>query len=271
MITYKLPVINADSALILNTPVAATDVVLASGLLSIKDESGATALKIKATDLLGFRYAANAAGTANVVDVELSAATLAVNGNYVLTVYAPNVQNFFGGGKETGATYQTRTYEVGVDATPTAAELAALFVARINADVKAYFTAAVVSSTKVRITESNPGFGALIVKGPIGSVITDATAWVSPAGTPSQVLNQVGVSTYVTAAGYQTYQIIYRKVISHNIVNGLQVTKPVTALVYMNTADANTAATVAKLTSILDGSYATTFPTAAAYLGCPAV
>ena len=266
-ITFKLPVINADSALILNTPVAASDVVLASGLLSIKDESGATALKIKATDLLGFRYTAGTAGTANVVDVELSGMTMVNNENYVLTVYAPNVQNFFGGGKETGATYQTRTYEVGVDASATAAELATLFVNRINADTKAYFTAAVISSTKVRITENNPGFGALIVKAPNGAVISDATAWVSPAGTPSQVLNQVGVATYVTAASYQTYQIIYRKVISHNIVNGLQVTKPVTALVYLNVADAGTAATVTKLTSILDGSFATT----AAYLGCPAV
>jgi hypothetical protein len=267
MITFKLPVINADSALILNTPVAATDVVLASGLLSIKDESGVTALKIKATDLLGFRYTANAAGTANVVDVALSAVTMVNNGNYVLTVYAPNVQNFFGGGQETGATYQTRTYEVGVDGSATTAELATLFTARINADVNAYFSAAVTGSTTVRITADNAGFGALIVKAPAAAVITDQTAWVSPAGTPAQVLSQVNNTTYVTAAGYQTYQIMYRKVISHNIVNGLQVTKPVTALVYLNTADAGTAATVTKLTSILDGSFATT----AAYLGCPAV
>lgn len=267
MITYKLPVINADSALILNTPVAATDVVLASGLLSIKDESGVVALKIKATDLLGFRYTANAAGTANVVDVALAAVTMVNNGNYVLTVYAPNVQNFFGGGKETGATYQTRTYEVGVDGSATTAELATLFAARINADVNAYFSAAVTGGTTVRITADNAGFGALIVKAPAASVITDQTAWVSPAGTPAQVLSQVNNTTYVTAAGYQTYQINYRKVISHNIVNGLQVTKPVTALVYLNTADAGTAATVTKLTSILDGSFATT----AAYLGCPAV
>jgi hypothetical protein len=270
-ITFKLPVINADSALILNTPIAATDVVLASGLLSIKDESGATALKIKACDLLGFRYAANAAGTANVVDAALAAVTMVNNGSYVLTVYAPNVQNFFGGGKETGATYQTRTYEVGVDGSATTAELATLFAARINADVNAYFTAVVTGGTTVRITADNAGFGALIVKAPAASVITDFTAWVSPAGTPAQVLNQVQLATYVTAAGYQTYQIIYRKNIKHNIVNGLEVVKPVTALVYLNTADANTAATVAKLTSILDGSYATTFPTAAAYLGCPAV
>lgn len=268
MITYKMPVINADSALILNTPVAATDVALTSGLLSIKDESGAVALKIKASDLLGFRYVAGAAGTANVVDVALAAVTMVNDANYTLTVYAPNVQNFFGGGKETGATYQARTYEVGVDSTATTAELATLFAARINADVKAYFTAAVVGGTTVRITENNAGFGALIIKNaPAGAVISDATAWVSPAGTPAQVLSQVNVATYVTAASYQTYEIMYRKPINHNIVNGLQVYKPVTALVYLNAADGGTAATVTKLTSILDGSYATV----AGYLGCPAV
>ena len=267
MITFKLPVINADSALILNTPVAATDVVLASGRLSIKDESGAVALKIKVSDLLGFRYTANAAGTANVVDVALSSVSMVNNGNYVMTVYAPNVQNFFGGGKETGATYQARTYEVGVDGTATTAELATLFAARINADVNAYFSAVVTGGTTVRITADNAGFGALIVKAPAGAVISDATAWVSPEGTPAQVLSQVNIATYVTAAGYQTYEIMYRKSIKHNIVNGLEVVKPVTALVYLNTADAGTAATVTKLTSILNGSYTPV----ADFLGCPAV
>ena len=267
MITFKLPVINADSALILNTPVAATDVVLASGRLSIKDESGAVALKIKASDLLGFRYTANAAGTANVVDAALASVAMLNNNNYVMTVYAPYVQNFFGGGKETGATYQARTYEVGVDGTATTAELAALFAARINADVNAYFSAVVVGGTTVRITADNAGFGALIVKAPAGAVISDATAWVSPEGTPAQVLSQVNIATYVTAAGYQTYEIMYRKSIKHNIVNGLEVVKPVTALVYMNTADGGTAATVAKLTSILNGSYTPV----ADFLGCPAV
>ena len=267
MITFKLPVINADSALILNTPVAATDVVLASGLLSIKDESGAVALKIKASDLLGFRYTPNAAGTANVVDVALAAVSMLNNNNYVLTVYAPNVQNFFGGGKETGATYQARTYEVGVDGTATTAELATLFAARINADVNAYFSAVVTGGTTVRITADNAGFGALIVKAPAGAVITDATAWVSPEGTPAQVLSQVNIATYVTAAGYQTYEIMYRKSIKHNIVNGLEVVKPVTALVYMNTADAGTVATVSKLSAILAGTYSPV----ADYLGCPVV
>lgn len=267
-ITYKLPVINADSALILNTPVAATDVVLASGLLSIKDESGATALTIKASDLLGFRYTAGTVGTANVVDVALAAVTFPTNGgNFALTISAPYAQAFFSGGVETNAVFQARTYTVGTDTTPTAAELATAFAAAINADVNAYFSAVVTGGTTVRITCDNAGFGALNVVAPAGAVVTDQTAWVSPAGTPAQVLNQVNVATYVTGALYQTYQIIYRKAIRSNIVNGLEVYKPVTALVYLDAANGGTGATVTKLTSILDGSWATV----ANYLGCPAV
>ncbi len=270
-ITFKLPVINADSALLLNTPVAATDVVLASGRLTIKDESGANALIIKATDLLGFRYTPGTVGTANVVDVQMSGVPLSFgtpgNGLVTLTISAPYAQAFFSGGTETNAAFQARTYTVGTDATPTAAEVATLLVAEINSDVNAYFTAAVVSSTTVRITAKNTGFGALNVVAPVGATVTDATAWVSPAGTPSQVLAQINNAGLVSAALYQTYQIIYRKEIRTNLVNGMEVSKPVTALVYLNAADANTAATVIKLTSILDGSFATT----AAYLGCPAV
>jgi hypothetical protein len=266
-ITFKLPVINADSALLLNTPVASTDVVLASGRLTIKDESGANALIIKATDLLGFRYTAGTNGTANVVDVQLSTATLVPNGLYSLTVSAPYAQAFFSGGVETNATFQARTYTFGVDDTPSAGELAIGFAAEINSDVNAYFTAAVVSTTTVRITAKNAGFGALNVVAPTGATTTDSTAWVSPAGTPSQVLAQINNASLVTAALYQTYQIIYRKEIRTNLVNGMEVSKPVTALVYLNAADAGTAATVTKLTSILNGSYTPV----ADFLGCPAV
>lgn len=266
-ITFKLPVINADSALLLNTPVAATDVVLASGRLTIKDESGANALIIKASDLLNFRYTAGANGTANVVDVQLSGVSFVPNGLYSLTVSAPYAQAFFSGGVETNATFQPRTYVFGVDATPTAAELATAFAAEINSDVNAYFTATVTGGTTVRITAKNAGYGALNITAPVGATESTVTAWVSPAGTPSQVLAQINNASLVTAALYQTYTITYRKAIRSNIVNGLEVYKPAVALVYLNAADAGTAATVTKLTSILNGSYTPV----ADFLGCPAV
>lgn len=244
---------------------------MATGLLSVKDEAGNVALKIKASDLISFKYDATAAGTANVVNVALASATLAAGGVYSLTVYAPNVQNFFGGGKESGAIYQTRTYVVSFAGTPaaapTAAQVASAFVARINADTNNYFSAAVVSTSTVQITADNAGFGALIVTTDVpGTVaITDATAWVSPVGSSAEVLGYVNNSALVVSSTYNRYQIRYRKVIRHNAVTGLQVIKPVTALVYLDNANGGTAATVTKLTSILNGSYVTT----ADYLGCP--
>lgn len=267
-INYKLPKVQElDGLSILNTPVAAADVVLASGVLTIKDESGANAITIKACDLLGFRYAAYTAGTANVVDVELAAVTFPVNGNvpYSLTVSAPYVQNFFGGGQETKAVYVPRTYTVSVDGTPTTAELRDAFIARINADASAYFTASAVG-TKVRITSVSALTGQLFVEAPTGSVITQATAWVAPVGTTTEILRYVPNSTLVSGT-YNRYIIEYRNVIRHNAVSGLGVIKKSTALVYLKSTDAGTAATVTKLTSILDGSYATV----ADYLGCPAI
>lgn len=265
-ITFKLPKIDADSALLLNTPVAATDVVLATGVLTVKDESGANALVIKASDLINFDYNAYAAGTANVVDVDLTGVTIVNNGVYSLTVYAPYVQNFFGGGQESGAVYQTRTYTVSLDATPTVSELQAAFIARINADVNAYFSATSQAGDIVRITADAAGFGPLTINAPAGATVADSTAWVAPVGSSDEVLQYIPDAALVSGT-YNRYVITYRKFIRHNIVNGLQVVKPVQAIVYLKSTDAGTAATVTKLTSILNGSYATV----ADYLGCPAV
>lgn len=268
---YKLPKVQElDGLSILNTPVAATDVVLASGVLTIKDETGASAIKIKACDLLGFRYAAYTAGTANVVDVDLTAAILVNNNIYSLTVSAPYVQNFFGGGQETKAVYIPRTYTVSTDGSATIAEVQAAFVARINADASAYFTAASVAGDIVRITANSALAGQLFVEtnipGITAAMITNSTAWVAPVGTTTEILGYVPNSTLVSGT-YNRYIIEYRNVIRHNAVSGLGVIKKSTALVYLKSTDAGTAATVTKLTSILDGSYATV----ADYLGCPAI
>jgi hypothetical protein len=269
-ITFQLPTINADSALLLNTPVAATDVVLANGVLTVKDESGAAALVLKASDLINFDYNAYSAGTANVVDVDLTGVTMVVNGIYTLTVSAPNVQSFFGGGAESAAIFVTRTYIVSLGGTtlvpPTVAQLQAAFIARINADVNAYFSAASAAGDVVRITADAAGFGALNVVAPAGATITDQTAWVSPVGTSDEVLQYIPNAALVTGT-YNRYIITYRKFLRSNIVNGLQVVRPVQAIVYLNSGDAGTAATVTKLTNVLSGAYTPV----ADYLGCPAV
>jgi len=266
MITFQLPTINADSALLLNTPVAATDVVLANGVLTVKDESGAAALVLKASDLINFDYNAYSAGTANVVDVDLTGVTMLNNGVYRLTISAPYVQSFFGGGAESNAVFRTRTYIVSTDATATVAELQAAFVARINADVNAYFSATSQAGDVVRITADAAGFGPLTVTAPAGATVADQTAWVSPVGTTNEVLQYIPNAALVTGT-YNRYIITYRKFLRNNIVNGLQVALPVQAIVYLNSGDAGTAATVTKLTNVLSGAYTPV----ADYLGCPAV
>ena len=270
---YKLPKVQElDGLSILNAPTAATDVVLASGSLTIKDATGANAIVLKASDLLGFRYNAYTAGTPNVVDVELSAAVLVAQSIYSLTISAPYVQNFFGGGQETKAVYIPRTYTLSSNGTvtppvaPTIADLQAKFIAAINADPAAYFTASAVG-TKVRLTADSALAGQLFVETSVpAAVISVATAWVAPVGTTTEILRYVPNSTLVSG-NYNRYIILHRQVIRHNAVSGLGVIRNATSLVYLNTAGAGTAATVTKLTSILDGSFATV----AGYLGCPAV
>jgi hypothetical protein len=266
MITFRLPTINADSALLLNTPVAATDVVLDNGVLTVKDESGAAALVVKASDFLNFNYAAYNAGVANVVDVDLTGVTILNNGVYRLTVSAPYVQSFFGGGAESNAVFRTRTYIISTDATATVAELQTAFVDRINADVNAYFTATAEPGNVVRITADAAGFGPLTIVAPAGATVTDFTSWTSPVGTVDEVLQYIPNAALVTGT-YNRYIITYRKFVRNNIVNGLQIALPVQAIVYLNSADAGTAATVTKLSNILGGAYTPV----ADYLGCPFV
>ena len=264
---YKLPrVQELDGLSVLTTP-AATDAVLASGSLTVLDEAGNNAIVLKASDLLGFRYDAYTAGTANVVDADLAAVVLASGFSgqtiFSLTISAPYVQNFFGGGQETKAVYIPRTYTVSIDVTPTITELRDAFIARINADPSAYFTASAVG-TKVRITSVSALTGQLFVEAPALAVITQATAWVAPVGTPTEVARYTNDAALI-AGTYDRYIILHRSMIRHNAVSGLGVIRNATSLVYADSATA--AAFIAELTPILDGSYTPV----ADYLGCPAV
>jgi len=270
---YRLPQITADSVTILNTPLAA-DTALANGVLTVKDEGGNPSLIVKASDLLSFTYAANNAGTANAKSVVLTGLTLAANTNYVLTVHVPYLINFFGGGQETGAIYQTRTYTLGFGTgtgspAPTVDGIGQAFADRINADNNAAFTATYTAGTDTLLITADSAFGgSLEITAPVApSAITDTTPWVSPVGSNAEVVGYAGNNPYATAAAYRRYIVRYRKMVRHSAVTGLQVIKPVNALVYLDNSNGGTAAAVTLLTSILNGSYATT----AGYLGCPAV
>lgn len=266
---YKLPKISADSALHLDTPVAG-DTVLASGVLTVKDEAGDVALVVKITDITSFTYAAYAAGTANVVNVVMTSTPLAAGASYSLTISAPYVQNFFGGGQETGAVYQARTYTISFAAAPASAptvdQIGAAFQARIAADPSAYFTATYTAgSDTLAITAASALAGPLTVTPSFAltsGAITDATAWVSPVGTIAEVSQYIN-ETLLGSASYSRYIIRYRKYIRHNAVTGNEVVKPSIALAYIDSTD-TTAITL--LTNILSGA-----STAANYLGAPQV
>lgn len=267
---YKLPKISADSALHLDTPLAA-DTVLADGVLTVKDEAGDVALKVKISDITSFSYAATAAGTANVVNVVLTSTVLAAGASYSITIYAPYVQNFFGGGQETGAVYQARTYTISYAAAPAAAptvdQIGADFAARIAADPGAYFTATYTAGTDtLAITASSAFAGALVVTPSFtlaAGAITDATAWVSPVGSIGEVSQYIN-ETLLGSASYSRFIIRHRKFIRHNAVTGNEVVKPSVALVYIDSTD-STAITL--LTNILNGAYTPV----ADYLGAPQV
>lgn len=269
---YRLPQITADSVTILNTPLAA-DTALANGVLTIKDEGGNPSLVVKASDLLSFTYAANNAGTANAKSIVFTNVALNANTNYVLTVHVPYLINFFGGGQETGAIYQTRTYTIGFGnggvTPPTVDAIGQAFADRINADNNAAFSATYTAATDTLLITADSAFGgSLEISAPVApSAITDTTPWVSPVGSNAEVVGYAGNNPYATAAAYRRYIVRYRKMVRHSAVTGLQVIKPVNALVYLDNANGGTAAAVTLLTSILNGSYATV----AGYLGCPAV
>lgn len=270
-ISYRLPKIdNIDRVSVLNSP-APADTDLASGVLTILDDAGNVAIQVKASDLLSFSYDAYAAGTANVRRVDLSGVTMIPDAQYSLTISSPYVTNFFAGGQETGAIFQTRTYTVGVaSVAPTVDQLGALFVSRIAADPNAFFTASYNAGTnELTITALSALAGQLELQVPSGATIVtpDPTPWVEPVGTTSEVLGYLNNPAIVTGPSYNRFVIRYRKLIRHNAVTGNQVVRPVNSIVYMDSTNGGTAAAVTLLTSILDGSYATV----ADYLGCPQI
>lgn len=273
---YRLPQITADSVTILNTPSSGVDVTLAAGVLTVLDEGGNPSIVVRANDLLSYSYAAYSPGVVNNWSVVLTGVTLTPNRTYVLTVHVPYLINFFGGGQETGAIYQTRTYTVGFGdggpTPPTVDGIGAAFASQINADNNAAFTATYTNATDTLLIMADSALGgSLEVSAPAGATLTNTLPWVSPVGSNNEVVGYSGNNPYATGNTYNRHIIRYRKMVRHSAVTGLQVVKPVNALVYINSGDAGAAATVARLTSILNGSFASSVANAAAYLGCPAV
>lgn len=264
---YQFPRIGSvDTVTVLNTP-GAGDAEMAAGTITIKDEDANASLVVRACDLIAFDQTDFTAGTPHSVDVDLTGITLVNNRVYSLTVSAPNVKNFFGGGRETGAIYQTRTYNISSDATASVAEIQAAFVAAIAADPGAYFTASAEAGDVVRITALSADAGALEITAPAGATKADNAAFVAPVGTEAEVL-AYGISAAVAdAAGYDRFIIKHRKLIRSNAVSGLQCFAPVISLVYLKQDDAGTGTAVTVITKFLNGSHTPV----ADFLGCPAL
>lgn len=262
--TYKLPSLNSDKAFAVDTPVAGTTEDLTQGKLTLLDEADNTAIEILISDITGWKYDAYAAGTAHVVDVDFTGATILASNLYSLTVDVPNVENFFGGGQETGAVYTTRTYTVSTDATPTAAELSDAFKARIDADINACFSAASAAGVLTITAASAEGGEMVISTTAAGATVADSVAYVAPVGTLAEVQAETG-DTDLAGTTYNRYVIEYREYLRNANVKGLQAVKPAKLVYYLDSADAGTAATVTAITDILDGTHATV----ANYLGAP--
>ena len=265
--SYEFPKLGGvDTVTVLNTP-AAADYDLDKGTMTIKDENGADSLVVRASNFISFDQTDFTAGTAHIRDLDLTGVTLVANRIYSMTVFAPNIKNFFGGGKETGAIYQTRTYNVSVDGTPTAVELRDAFVAAINADPGAYFSAAGIAGDIVRVTADSADAGALTITGPAGSTQADNQAFVAPVGTEAEV-EAYGISPAIAdPAGYDRFIVRHRKFIRNNAVSGMEASLPVISLVYLKQDAAGTGAAVTAITDFLDGTHTPV----ADYLGCPAL
>ena len=264
---YQFPRMGSiDTVTVLNTP-ASTDYDLDAGTITIKDDDANASLVVRACDLIAFDQTDFTAGTAHSVNVDLTGITLVNNRVYSLTVSAPNVINFFGGGRETGAIYQTRTYNISSDGSASVAEIQASFVAAIAADPGAYFIASAQAGDVVRITALSADAGALEITAPAGATKADQTAFVAPVGTEAEVL-AYGISAAVAdAAGYDRFIIKHRKFTRSNIISGLQAVAPVISLVYLKQDAAGTGAAVGAIEDFLDGTHTPV----ADFLGCPAL
>ena len=270
-IRYQFPKMgNVDSVTVLDTPVTG-DTAMAGGTLTVKNEAGADSFVCRAADLISFSEAAYAAGTAHAVNVTLTGITVVNSRVYSLTVTAPNVINFFGGGRETGAIYQTRTYNVSSDASATVDEIGAAFAAAITADPMAYFTATYTSGTDILlITAASAEAGALVITAPAGATQADQAAFVAPVGKVSE-LEAYGISAASLAGTeYHRFVVRHRKLIRSNAVSGLQVFAPVNSLVFIQDTTAGDTAK-ALLSDLLDGSHGSSYANIQKYLGCPSV
>ncbi len=200
-------------------------------------------------------YDVYAAGTASIKDIDFTGVTLLANYQYRVAVRVPGKVAFHGGGQEANQLIPIREYVVSTGSVaPTATQLAALFVARINADLGADVSAASVAGDIMRLTLTNSLYqGDFTLEYPDGATTAVNTAFVAPAGTPAMV--ELLAPGLATSASYNTYTISFRDKRRHNAVTGGLVEFPEDVKIFLNSADGDTAALVVEINAIFAGTH----------------
>lgn len=238
----------------------AADVTMAQGNVTVTGLGKA----IKLSDGIDYTITNYAAGTAFVKRADFTTSTLAASTPYSLSIEFPDALAFPNGGQEANQLSRIRTYSLysGTSA-PTATALAEQFRDLINADIYSKVTATaalgVLTMTQKATSLANfDGDSVIDLGGTQGATASTPTPYVAPAGTPT-VLEREGVPvSLISAAGtYRKYDLTLRYPTTNGVANGAKGFVEARAVIYANEADGDFAAFNTKLTTILDGTYAT--------------
>lgn len=234
-VNFKLPKKEYDQVVVLSQYVQSSDAVLNNGRLGFLDLTGLKVLDLKLSDIIKGGKVAYSAGAAHKRRVALASISLTANTEYRLTIVVPNRVDFFDGGKETNPLNTIRTYSWASGATaPTAAAVRDAFIAIVNADLYDGVTASANSTSNLDILADSADAGQLQISfSDANATFSDVTAYAAPVGTTSEI---EGLAPGKSESGitYHRYEFVYRKIVRNNTVSGLQVIKPVKAVVYAN-------------------------------------
>jgi hypothetical protein len=240
---------------------AAADSVLSGGKWKLNDGTDDLISEIKIVDGTSFTQTAYAAGTVSVKDVDFAGHPLLALSQYRLAVEIPGRVDFTGGGTEANQLIAIREYIVWTDAAPTAATLAADFMAQVNLDPSGDVNATVVSD-KLRLTLDSVTEGDFFPSVESGMTETEITPFVAPAGTPA-IVEALAPTMSSPTATYTTWTINYKHYYKHNGVGGMESRKDEYVLVFADTGATNYAAFAAEIAAVLGG----TATPVAGYLG----
>ncbi len=241
-----------DVAVLNSVAALAADVSLAGNKISLTNLS----LDYDLDQIDNVEYTAYSAGVASKKDIDFTSVTLLANYQYRVAVKVPGKIAFNGGGQEANQLIPIREYVVSTGSSaPTATQLAALFIARINADLGADVSAAAVAGDIMRLTLTNDlDQGDFFTEQPDGATTAVNTAFVAPSGTP-EIVEALAPGQSSATAQYGTYRVDFRQKRRHNGVSGGLTEFPEFFYIFINTVDGDAAALITEIDAIFDGSH----------------